>query len=134
MRFSAVLPLLLVVFAILASSVGASAHHSFAATYNENDTVEIAGTMVQFSFRNPHSFVQVEVTDEAGETVRWAVEWGGSTQLRNTGVENDTLRYGDQVVITGNPGRNPRDHRIRMRTVTRPDGFSWGDDANEVFD
>ena len=34
---------------------------------------------------------------------------------------------GDHVVITGNPGRNPEDHRLRMRTIARPsDGWKWG--------
>ena len=34
---------------------------------------------------------------------------------------------GDHVIITGNPGRNPEDHRLRMRTITRPsDGWKWG--------
>jgi hypothetical protein len=120
--------------AILGPATAGHAHHSFAATYDESETVEITGKMVQFSFRNPHSFVQVEVTEETGATVRYAVEWAGTAQLRNTGVENDTLRYGDTVVINGNPGRNPADRRIRMRTVTRPDGFSWGTREGEVVD
>ena len=126
--------LLLGVIAVIAVATDAVGHHSFAATYDETETVEITGKMVQFSFRNPHSFVQVEVTEEDGEIVRYAVEWAGTAQLQNTGVENDTLRYGDTVVITGNPGRNPRDRRIRMRTVTRPDGFSWGTREGEVVD
>jgi len=126
---------LLTAAAMLASGATANGHHSFAATYSMDETITIEGKMVQFNFRNPHSFVMVEVTDEeTGEVVRWGVEWGGSTQLRNSGVENDTLRYGDQVVITGNPGRNPLEHRLRMRTVKRPDGFTWGDDSDEVFD
>ncbi len=126
--------LLAAAIAALLAGADARAHHSFAATYDESETVEVTGKMVQFSFRNPHSFVQVEVTGGDGETVRYAVEWAGTAQLRNTGVENDTLRYGDTVVITGNPGRNPRDRRIRMRTVTRPDGFSWGTREGEVVD
>lgn len=126
--------ILLVGMGLMGFATSVHAHHSFAATYDESETVEITGTMVQFSFRNPHSFVQVEVTEENGETVRYAVEWAGTAQLRNTGVENDTLRYGDTVVITGNPGRNPRDRRIRMRTVSRPDGFSWGTREGEVVD
>ena len=125
---------LIAVVVILASSVAAYAHHSFAATYDETETITIEGTMVQFSFRNPHSFVQVEVTDDAGNPVRWTVEWGGTAALRNSGVENDTLKYGDEVVVTGNPGRREGQHRLRMRTVSRPDGFTWGDDPNEVFD
>lgn len=107
------------------------AHHSFAATYDETKTITIKGKMVQFSFRNPHSFVQVEVTDGNGK-VRWAVEWTGTAQLNNTGVQNDTLKYGDEVEVTGNPGRNPAEHRLRLRTVKRPDGFSWGTKPGET--
>jgi hypothetical protein len=45
------------------------------------------------------------------------------------------LKPGDVVVITGNPGRNPVDHRIRMRSLRRPsDGFGWGVRAVETFD
>ena len=124
----------LLVIAIMATSIAAYAHHSFAATYNEKETVSIKGKMVQFSFRNPHSFVQVEVSDGT-ENVRWAVEWAGTAQLNNTGVQNDTLKYGDIVEVTGNPGRNPAEHRLRMRTVKRVDGtFSWGTRANETVD
>lgn len=126
--------ILLVAVALLASAVALHAHHSFAATYEESETIEITGRMVQFSFRNPHSFVQVEVTGEDGEKVRWAIEWAGTAQLQNTGIENDTLRYGDTVIVTGNPGRNGDDHRLRMRTVKRPDGFSWGERPGEVVD
>jgi hypothetical protein len=119
--------------ALLASAAVAYAHHSFAATYNEKETMTLTGKIVQFSFRNPHSFVQVEV-DDGTQKVRWAVEWAGAAQLANSGVQNDTLKYGDTVVITGNPGRNPADHRIRMRTVKRPDGFTWGNKPGEVVD
>jgi hypothetical protein len=118
---------------LLGTTAAAYAHHSFAATYDEAKTITIKGRMVQFSFRNPHSFVQVEVTDGA-EKVRWAVEWAGTAQLNNTGVQNDTLKYGDEVEVTGNPGRDPGGHRLRMRTVKRPDGFSWGTRPGEVVD
>ena len=124
---------LLFAISMMASAAAAFAHHSFAATYNEKETSTITGKIVQFSFRNPHSFVQVEV-DDGKEKVRWAIEWAGAAQLANTGVQNDTLRYGDTVVITGSPGRNPADHRMRMRTVKRPDGFTWGDKPGQVVD
>ena len=109
----------------LTAMAAASAHHSFAATYDESKTIEIKGKVVVFSFRNPHSLITVEVTD-GGKKYRWAVEGPGSTQLANTGVQNDTLKYGDEVVITGNPSRTPDEHKLRMRTMKRPDGFSFG--------
>src|SRR5688572_6337165 len=92
----------LFVLAILAASVAAYAHHSFAATYDESKTMEIKGKIVVFQFRNPHSFVTVEVTNADGKKVRWGVEGPGSTQLTNSGIQNDTLRYGDEVVVSGN--------------------------------
>ena len=113
----------------LVGSVGLSrpfAHHSFAATYFEDKTVTIEGTIVQFLFRNPHSFVHVQGPDDKGASQRWAVEWGAGLQLTQMGVERDTLKAGDKVVITGNPGRNPADHRLRMRSIERPkDGWKW---------
>jgi hypothetical protein len=110
------------------------AHHSFTATYDEGKTVEIEGELVQFMFRNPHAFVHVMAPDENGQMQRWGVEWGGAGALTGQGVTRDSLRPGDKVIITGNPGRNPADHRIRMRTLLRPsDGFGWGQQG-ETFD
>ena len=104
----------------------AYAHHSFAATYFEDQSVTIEGKLVQFLFRNPHSFVHIEAPDDKGQTQTWAVEWGGGGQLSREGVSRDTLKPGDHVIVSGNPGRNPEDHRIRMRSISRPsDGWKW---------
>jgi hypothetical protein len=125
------LPSLLVASLVLTSGGAAIAHHSFAATYDETNSVRIEGTIVQVMFRNPHSFVQLE--DKDG--VRWGIEWGGATQLSRGGVTRTTLKHGDSVVITGAPGRNPEDRRILLRTLFRPaDGLKWGDRAGEVVD
>lgn len=111
------------------------AHHSFAATYDESKTAMIEGRLVQFLFRNPHSFVHVMAPDDKGQEQRWAVEWGGAGQLAGQGVTRETLKPGDVVVITGNPGRNPADHRIRMVTLRRPsDGFGWGTQPGQTVD
>src|SRR5205814_772141 len=93
------------------SSSQLSAHHSFAATYFEDKTEKVEGELVQFLFRNPHSFVHLEVKEPNGQVVRYAVEWGGGGQLGRQGVTRDTLKVGDHVTIIGNPGRNPEDHR-----------------------
>jgi Family of unknown function (DUF6152) len=114
-------------WALLYRAAPVYAHHSFAATYFEDKTETIEGDLVQFLFRNPHSFVHVEGKDPEGNPVRWAVEWGAGLQLNRQGVTRETLKPGDHVIITGNPGRNPEDHRLRMRTITRPsDGWKWG--------
>ena len=111
------------------------AHHSFTALYDETTEVEIEGTLVAFMFRNPHSVVHLMAPDANGEMQRWAIEWGAAGALDRQGLSRDTLRVGDQVVVTGNPGRNPIEHRVRMQTLRRPtDGFSWGMKSGETFD
>lgn len=113
----------------------ADAHHSFAATYIENRAVTIEGDLVQVLFRNPHSFVRVTVKEKDGSMVRYAVEWDGAGQLGGQGVTRETLKLGDHVVISGNPGRNPSDHRVRMLSLRRPsDGFGWVTRPGEVVD
>jgi len=128
----------LVVLLVVAASLGgaqAYAHHSFAATYLEDKNVTIEGDIVQFLFRNPHSWVHVNVKEKDGTVVRYAVEWGGTGQLGNTGITRDTLKIGDHVVISGNPARNPKQHQVRMLSLHRTkDGFGWGKKPGETFD
>jgi len=122
----------------LVLTIGAArtfAHHSFAATYLEDQSVTIEGELVQFMYRNPHSFVHVMVKQKDGTSIRYAVEWGGVGQLGYQGVTKDTLKAGDFVIISGSPARNPDDHRVRMITLKRPkDGFNWGQREGEVVD
>ena len=120
--------------AALVARVPAYAHHSFAATYFEDKTQTVEGDLVQFLFRNPHSFVHVEAPGDDGQMHRWAVEWGGAGALAGQGVTNQTLRAGDIVKITGNPGRDADDYRIRMQYLRRDsDGFEWGKKPGETF-
>ena len=128
------LVVLLVAVAMLAGA-RAYAHHSFAATYFEDRMVTIEGDLAQFQFRNPHSWVHVNVKEKDGTVVRYAVEWGGTGQLGNTGITRDTLKIGDHVVISGNPARNPKQHQVRMLSLHRTkDGFGWGRRPGEVVE
>jgi hypothetical protein len=123
--------IVLVLTGVLAGAAHLYAHHSFTATYHEDQTVKIEGKMMVFQFRNPHSFVQVQ--DDKG--IRWSVEWGGAGQLGGQGVTRESLKPGDHVIITGNPGRTPSDHRVRMVTLYRPaDKFGWGQRPGQTFD
>jgi len=116
----------LMIAAALAAGGRAYAHHSFAATYFVDQEVTVEGTLTQFLYRNPHSFVKVEAKDDKGETVTWSVEWGGGAQLTQEHVTRDTLKPGDHVIVTGNPGRDPSEHRIRLHKIVRPsDGWKW---------
>jgi len=121
-----VLPIAMAAILGLFGGGSAFAHHSFAATYFVDKTITIEGTLREFMFRNPHSFVKVDALDEKGDMVTWSVEWGGGAQLAAAGITRDSLRPGDHVIISGNPGRDPEEHRIRMQSIKRPtDQFEW---------
>lgn len=108
------------------ASVPALAHHSFPATYQVDKMVTIQGTVVEFLFRNPHSFVHVLAPDENGKMVIWAVEWGAGATLQSAAIDRNTIRPGDKVIVTGNPARDAASHRLRMRAIVRPaDGWKW---------
>ena len=127
---------LIVVLAVAMLAAGSQvlAHHSFAATYLEDQSVTIEGELVQFLLRNPHSFVHVMVKQPDGTSARYVVEWGSPAQLSGK-VSRDTLKPGDHVIISGNPGRNAGDHRVRLLTFKRPkDGWSWGLLPDEQID
>ena len=123
-----------IVLGVLVSSAPAWAHHSQAAQYDTTKEVKIEGTLVQFQFRNPHTFIQIEAPDETGKPVRWSIEWGGVGQLNGQGVTRTTLKYGDPVIITANPSRTPNDRKLHMLTLKRTsDGFGWGTRPGEVI-
>ena len=127
--------LLACIFVILvATSTGyLYAHHSFAATYQEDKKITLEGKVVQMLMRNPHSFIHVEVADEAGKPVIWSIEGGGATQMKNT--KGDVLKVGDKVQVVCNPGRSVEGHRGRLISITRPaDGWVWGTRAGEVVE
>jgi hypothetical protein len=123
------------VAALLLSGMAAFAHHSFSAVYNQKETVKLEGKLVQISIRNPHSFVSVEAADPEGNVQRWSGEWGGAAQLAGQGVDQNTLKVGDHIVVTGSPSRAPGEYRVLVRTIDRPrDGFTWGRGRGQVVD
>lgn len=129
-----ILPIALV--AVLAmAAVSAYGHHSYAATYDTSKEVKVQGKLIQFVFRNPHSYVTIQAPDDKGAVQRWSVEWAGTSQLSNRGITQDTLRINDAITIVGRPSRVPGEYRLLMVNLTRPaDGFSWGTRAGEIVE
>lgn len=102
-----------------------SAHHSFASTYSDQ-TITIEGKVLEFLYRNPHSAILLETPGKNGQPIIWAAEWGTAGQLSRQGIESDTLKPGDHLILGGNPSRNSADHRMRAGEIVRPsDGWKW---------
>jgi hypothetical protein len=90
--------------AALTAGTAVHAHHSYAATYDVSKQVKLEGKLVQFVYRNPHSFLHVEAPDENGMPQRWAAEWGGTTQLGRQGVSRAGRVWTSKVPSSFPPG------------------------------
>ena len=128
-----ILPLMIA--GALLAGTAAYAHHSYGATYDVSKEIKLDGKLVQFVYRNPHSFVTVQAPDAKGVQQRWAVEWSGTAQLGNAGVTRESLKVGDQITIVGNPSRVNGEYRVLMVNLKRAaDGFTWGTRPGERVD
>ena len=127
--------LIQIVVAALVLGAVVDAHHSYTATYDTSKKLTLEGKLVQFSFKNPHSFVSVQAADSTGTLQRWSVEWAGTSQLAEAGVTRTSLKVGDDVILIINPSRVPNELNGLMITLKRPkDGFEWGLKAAEKVD
>lgn len=114
-------------------ATAAEAHHSLAATYYADKEVKLEGKIIDLLLRNPHSYLQIEAPDDKGVMQRWSLEWRSSGQLGQQGIKRDTLKVGDEIIITMNPSRTPTDHRGALKTLHRKsDGFGWGTNPGET--
>lgn len=112
--------------ALFAGAEQVFAHHSFSATYDSSQVVEIEGVVKEFVWRNPHSFMRIDVTDAEGATKTWALEWGSTNDLTQAKITRTTLRPGDKLIVTGESARDKSSLRLLITTINRPsDGFSW---------
>jgi hypothetical protein len=122
----------LVLAGVVILTVPVLGHHSFSAYYLEEDTIEIEGEVVEFQYRNPHSFVNVTGQEAFGKPKTYTAEWASISRLERDGITKETLRVGDSVRIWAAPPRDPNDNRIHLKRIERrSDGWKWGQNRGE---
>jgi hypothetical protein len=97
--------------AVLASAIGlagsAMAHHS-GAMFDSAKTVTLEGTVKEFQYTNPHSWLQVMVPGPDGKAVEWGFEAEGPSTLLRAGIKAKTFMPGDKVTIVAHPMKDGR--------------------------
>lgn len=96
------------------------AHHSMSA-YDSGRSVTLKATITNFAWTNPHVQIQFDVRDDNGNVVPWMAECPSPGRLSNRGWNENTLKPGDQVTITGNPAKDGA-KEMRLGAVTLADG------------
>jgi hypothetical protein len=89
----------------LVMASGAAAHHSFA-MFDQDNPLELEGTVQEFKFTSPHTFIHLAVKGEDGSTTVWNLEGGPPSFLVRDGWSKSTLKPGDEVRMTVEPLRS----------------------------
>lgn len=90
---------------LTAGSTALLAHH--AGTMFSDEVKEISGTIKEFQFTNPHSWIQVMVEPKPGAPPQeWSVEWGSPNQLGRNGIRPSTFKPGAKVTMRVRPMRD----------------------------
>jgi len=110
-----------VVAALVLVASRISAHHAFAAEYDEHKLVTISGTVTDFKWTNPHAWLYVVGKDDADKATTWGFEMGSPNGLVRRGWKPMELKKGDLVTVDGYRAKDGS-NIANARTVTMPDG------------
>jgi Family of unknown function (DUF6152) len=105
----------------LAAAAPVSAHHSFAAEFDRNLTVNVTGSVTKVEWANPHARFYIDAKDESGATVNWDFELASPNGLMRRGWTRNSMKIGDVVTVTGYRAKN-HPHVGNASTVTLADG------------
>jgi hypothetical protein len=98
----------------------AAAHHSVA-MFDFSREVVLTGTIVEFQYTNPHSWLIVAVPNEDGTMTNWGFEAEGPSTLMRRGIGRNSLPPGMEVTVRGRPMKDGRPAAAWI-DVTLPDG------------
>jgi Family of unknown function (DUF6152) len=101
-------------------TTSAMAHHS-GAMFEPEKVITLEGTVKEFEYTNPHSWLYVTVRDPQGAETVWGFESEGPSALMRAGIKANALHPGDQVTVQTRPLRDGRPAGAWV-SVTKTDG------------
>jgi Family of unknown function (DUF6152) len=107
------------------------AHHSFA-MFDRSKKLTMVGTVTQFQWTNPHSWIEFDTQKEDGTTEHWSIECNSPNNLSRQGFHSDTLKPGDKITIMFWPLRSGEKGGLFI-TLTRADGQVFTEAAFKQF-
>ena len=96
----------IILVGILACSLPVYGHHSFAAVFDADDSIDLTGTVTKIEWMSPHTWFYIDVENERGEVENWGLELGAPNMLLRRGWNRDSLQVGDVVTVVVSRARN----------------------------
>ena len=113
--------------ALAAAALGASpalAHHS-PVMFDQTQKVTLTGTVREFQWTNPHSYIQLVVKNDQGQDEEWSLEMAAPTYLYNRGWRPSSVKAGDALTVTIAPLRKGGRGGLLLQAA-KPDGTPIG--------
>jgi hypothetical protein len=110
----------LIAFTVLAAAP-MFAHHAFSAEYDAQQPITLKGTLTKMEWVNPHGWIYVDVKDESGKVVNWAIEFGSPNALLRRGLRRTDFPEGVEVTVSGYRAKNGS-ATVNGNSVKLPDG------------
>ena len=112
---------LLGVVVIALGVIPAAAHHS-GAMFEDTKTITVEGTVKEFQYTNPHSWLLVDVKNKDGSVTTWGFEAEGPTTLMRAGIRPSEFKVGTKITITGRPMKDGKPAAAWEYAVRASDG------------
>lgn len=109
-------------------ALSGTAHHSTVDIYDNTQSVEVTGRVIEWRLVNPHPFLIIEIDGEDGEAEQWDISFGGSAAapMRRRGFAVDSFTPGETITVRGAPARSAELHGVLVGggpgNITREDG------------
>jgi len=118
------LSIVIVGVGLLLAAMPAFAHHSFAAEFDEHQSVTLTGSLTKMEWVNPHGWIYVDVKGANGTVVNWAIEAVAPNALLRRGLRKEDFPIGSEVIVKGYRAKNGK-AMANGRTVTFRDGRNF---------
>lgn len=109
------------ILSALAASTTVFGHHSLVGEFDTSVSFEVRGAITEVEWTNPHIWLYLDVTDEAGKVVKWQCEMGSPNQLIRQGWAKEDLPIGTVIRANANPARDGS-NTCSTRRITLDDG------------
>ena len=99
-------PLMAIWLFVLLAPMSARAHHAFASVFDGEKPITLTGPVTKIEWANPHVHLNIDVKDETGTVINWAIELGSPNVVIRRGWTRHAMKIGDVVTIEGHLARD----------------------------
>jgi hypothetical protein len=93
----------LVALSVLAAGARPAAAHHSAAPFDQTKQMTLTGTVMEFDWTNPHTWIWLNVPNDKGGVDKWGVEGMSPNFLGRRGWTKNTIKPGEKISIVAHP-------------------------------